>query len=94
MFSLIHPRTHLAVDSNDGGVGTLRDDRNARALLVLLLPLGKLQGNLLDIVGAKIVRLGKGSGLRLVAKDKVAVARKGRAGGCVKRLVTILEDDL
>lgn len=65
----------LALDGNDGGLGTLGDDGNTLALGVLLGKVGQVLGDGGDVGGLQVVRLGVGGGLGLVADDVVPVGR-------------------
>ena len=70
----------LALDGNDGGLGTLGDDTNALALGVLPGEVGKGLGDLLDIGGVEAVGLGVGGSLTLVADHVVPVGSRGIKG--------------
>jgi hypothetical protein len=63
----------LALDGNNGGLGTLGDDGNTLALLVLLGKVGEVLSNGGDVGGLEVVRLGVGGGLGLVTDDVVPV---------------------
>lgn len=63
----------LALDSDDGRLGALRDDGHALALRVLLRQIGQVLGDGGDVVGVEVVRVGVGHCLRLVAHDVVPV---------------------
>ena len=65
----------LALDGNDSRLGTLSDDCNALALLVLLGEVGEVLGNGRDVGGLEVVGLGVGGGLSLVANNVVPVRR-------------------
>ncbi len=64
-------------DSNDGRIGTLRDDDGARPLGVLLRQAGEVGGDGGDVVGAEVVGGGVGARFRLVADQVVPVGRGG-----------------
>jgi len=63
----------LTLDGHEGGQGAVGDDGNALALSVGLGKVGELLGNLLEVLGAEIVRVRKGLGLTLVANNVVPV---------------------
>jgi hypothetical protein len=63
----------LALDGNNGGLGTLGDDGNTLALLVLLGKVGEVLGDGGNVGGLEVVRLGVGGGLGLVTDDVVPV---------------------
>ena len=64
-------------DGNNGRIGTLRDDNDARPLRILLRQAGKVGGDGGDVVGAEVVGGGVGARLRLVADQVVPVGRGG-----------------
>lgn len=78
----------LTLDGNNGGLGTLGDYGNTLALSVNLGEVSESLGNLLNISQAKLVRLGVGSGLGLVANHVVPV--RGRS---IKGLLEELRDE-
>ena len=63
----------LALDRNNGGLGTLGDDGNTLALLVLLGKVGEVLSDGGDVGGLEVVGLGVGGSLGLVADDVVPV---------------------
>lgn len=63
----------LTLDGNNGGLGTLGDDGNTLALLVLLGKVGEVLGDGGNVGGLQVVRLGVGSSLSLVADNVVPV---------------------
>lgn len=67
----------LALDSNEGGVGALGDDRDTLALAVLLGQVGEVLDDVLGLLGGKVVGLGVGGGLGLVTNDVVPVRGAG-----------------
>lgn len=63
----------LALDSDNGGLGTLGDDGDTLALLVLLGKVGEVLGDGGNVGGLQVVGLGVGSGLGLVTDNVVPV---------------------
>jgi hypothetical protein len=57
----------------DGGLGALCEDDGPGPLCVLLGAVGDNLGDLLDVLGVDVVRLGEGSGLSLVTDEDVDV---------------------
>lgn len=70
----------LALGGHDGGLGALRHDGHALALLVLLGQVRHQLGDLLDVPGAVALGLGPGRGLGLVADHVVPVGGAGVEG--------------
>lgn len=63
----------LLCGNGDSGVGALCEDDSPGPLSVLLGAIGNSLGNLLDILGVKVVRLSKGSSLSLVTNEDIDV---------------------
>jgi hypothetical protein len=63
----------LSLDGNNGGLGTLGDDGNTLALLVLLGEVSEMLGDGGNVGGLQVVGLGVRGGLGLVADDVVPV---------------------
>lgn len=78
----------LALDGDDGRLGTLSDDGNTLALLVFLGKVGEVLGDGGDVGGLEVVRLGVGGGLGLVADNVVPVR-----GGLVELLLEELGNE-
>jgi hypothetical protein len=72
----------------DGGLGALCEDDGPGPLCVLLGAVGDNLGDLLDVLGVDVVRLGEGSGLSLVADKDVDVGED-----LVKRVLEELCDE-
>ena len=70
----------LALDGHDGGLGALRHDGHALALLVLLGQVRHQLRDLLDVLGAVALGLGPGGSLGLVADHVVPVGGAGVEG--------------
>lgn len=78
----------LALHGDDGGLGALRNDGGALALLVLLGQVSEVLGDGRDVLCLQVVGLGEGFGLGLVADDVVPVRR-----GLVQRILEELADE-
>lgn len=63
----------LLCGDSDGGLGALCEDDGPGPLCVLLGAVGNGLGDLLDVLGVDVVRLGEGSGLSLVADEDVDI---------------------
>jgi hypothetical protein len=77
----------LCADGN-GGIGTLSEDNGPRSLGVLLRSVCDGLGNLLDVLGLDVVRLGECGGLSLVANEDVNVGQD-----LIKRVLEELGDE-
>ena len=78
----------LSLDGNNGGLGTLGDDGNTLALLVLLGKVGEVLSDGGDVGGLEVVGLGVGGGLGLVADNVVPVR-----GGLVELVLEELANE-
>lgn len=70
----------LALNGDEGGLGTLGDDGDTLALAVLLGEVGEVFDDVLGLLGGEVVRLGVRGSLGLVTDDIVPVGSTGVDG--------------